>query len=38
VKTLLRPPPTAGAGPAPHPADRAAEIILTLAHAVQAKS
>jgi lipid-A-disaccharide synthase len=30
VKALLRPPQTAGAGPAQHPADRAAEIILSL--------
>jgi len=38
VKALLRPPQTAATGPAPHPADRAAEIILSLAQAVQAKS
>jgi lipid-A-disaccharide synthase len=31
VKTLLRPPQSASASPVPHPADRAAEIILTLA-------
>jgi lipid-A-disaccharide synthase len=30
VKTLLRPPQSAGTGPAQHPADRAAEIILAL--------
>jgi lipid-A-disaccharide synthase len=30
VKTLLRPPESAAAGPPQHPADRAAEIILTL--------
>jgi lipid-A-disaccharide synthase len=30
VKTLLRPPQSAAAGPAQHPADRAAEIILAL--------
>jgi lipid-A-disaccharide synthase len=33
VKTLLRPPQTAAAGPAQHPADRAAEIILQLSRA-----
>jgi lipid-A-disaccharide synthase len=35
VKSLLRPPKTGAAGPAQHPADRAAEIILGL---VRAKS
>jgi len=33
VKARLSPPPTASGGPAQHPADRAAEIILTLAQA-----
>jgi lipid-A-disaccharide synthase len=30
VKTLLRPPQSAAAGPAQHPADQAAEVILNL--------
>jgi lipid-A-disaccharide synthase len=38
VKALLRPPPSAVSDPAQHPADRAAEIILSLAQTVQAKS
>jgi lipid-A-disaccharide synthase len=38
VKALLRPPQTAAGGPVQHPADRAAEIILSLAQAFQAKS
>ena len=38
VKARLNPPQRAAAGPAPHPADRAAEILLTLANRVPAKS
>jgi lipid-A-disaccharide synthase len=38
VNARLRPPQSAAASPSPHPADRAAEIILTMAQAVQAKS
>ncbi len=38
VKTLLRPPQSRAAGSVQHPADRAAEIILALPNAVQAKS